>query len=59
MVEFIQNNWKDILEIITSLVLGFLGGYTYKGMKVKNISKVKGYNNTIIQKGGDNNGYIK
>ena len=59
MVHFFQSNWKDILEIVVSLILGFLGGYTYKGLKSKNSSKIKGNYNTVIQKGNDNNGYIK
>lgn len=59
MIQFFQNNWKDILEIISSLILGFLGGYTYKGMKSKNNSKIKGNNNTVVQKGNDNSGNIK
>lgn len=59
MLDFVQNNLKDILEIIVSLILGFLGGYTYKGIKSKNISKIDGNNNTVIQKGNDNNGFIE
>ena len=59
MVHFFQSNWKDILEIVVSLILGFLGGYTYKGLKSKNSSKINGNYNTVIQKGNDNNGYIK
>ena len=59
MIQFFQNNWKDILEIISSLILGFLGGYTYKGVKSKNISKIKGNNNTVVQKGNDNSVNIK
>ena len=53
MVEFMQNNWKDILEIIVSLIIGFFGGCTYKNMNTKNISKIKGNNNNVIQKGSD------
>lgn len=59
MIEFLQNNWKDILEIFISLILGFLGGYSFKGMKSKNTSKIKGNYNTVLQKGNDNNGNIK
>lgn len=59
MVDFLYNNWKDILEVVISLILGFLGGYTYKGTKSKNVSKIKGNNNTVTQKGNDNNGFIE
>lgn len=53
MLNFIQNNWKDLLEIIISLILGFLGGYTFNNMKSKNISKINGNNNNVIQKGNN------
>lgn len=59
MIEFLQSNWRDILEIIISLILGFAGGYTYKGIKSKNISKIDGNNNIVNQKGNDIYGNIK
>lgn len=55
MSDFIQNNWKDILEIFASLIVGFLGGITFKNIKSKNISKIKGNNNTVVQEGSKYN----
>lgn len=50
MIDFIQNNWKDLLEIFASLIVGFLGGITFTNIKSKNVSKIKGNNNTGVQK---------
>lgn len=50
MINFFIENWKDITEIMISLIVGFIGGYTYKSIKVK--SKIKGNNNMVIQKVG-------
>lgn len=56
MLEFFKTNWKDIMEIVISLIVGFFGGITYKSYKLKNVSKIKGNNNMVIQKGNDING---
>ena len=53
MKEFLQTNWKDILEILISLILGFIGGYSYKSLLSNNSSKIKGNNNIVVQKGND------
>ena len=37
MLDFFQNNWKDLLEIIISVVIGLLGGVTYQKNKIKNV----------------------
>ena len=51
MIDFLHNNWKDLLEIAISLIIGFLGGITVTNIRNKNSSKIKGNNNTIIQEG--------
>lgn len=51
MLDFFQSNWKDLLEIIVSVVIGFLGGVTYQKNKIKNVSKIKGSNNVVFQEG--------
>ena len=53
MIDFMQNNWKDLLEIIISLIIGFLGGITC--VKNKNNSKIKGNSNIVIQEGNKHN----
>lgn len=55
MIDFIQNNWKDLLEIFASLIVGFLGGITFTNIKSKNVSKIKGNNNTVVQEGSKYN----
>lgn len=55
MIDFIQNNWKDLLEIIISLVLGFLGGIKFVNIKNKNKTRIRGNNNVVIQGGIKNN----
>lgn len=55
MIDFLQSNWKDLLEIIISLIVGFLGGITFTNIKSKNSSKIKGNNNTVIQEGSKYN----
>ena len=50
-----QNNQKDILEIIVSLIIGFLGGITFTTVKSKNNANIKGDNNTVIQEGSKYN----
>lgn len=50
MINFFIENWKDIAEIVISLMVGFIGGYTYKSIKVK--SKIKGNNNVVVQNVG-------
>lgn len=52
MIEFLKNNWLQLLEIIGSLVVGFLGGMKYQNFKSKNISKIKGSYNNVNQEGG-------
>lgn len=54
MLEFFSNNWKDIIEILISLIVGFIGGKTYTNYinkKIRQTSKIKGNNNTVNQKG--------
>ncbi len=51
MIEFLKNNWIQLLEIVGSLVVGFLGGMKYQSVKIKNVSKVKGINNNVNQGG--------
>lgn len=55
MIEFIQNNWKDLLEILVSLIIGFLGGITFTNIKSKNYSKIKGDKNIVFQEGSNHN----
>ena len=55
MIEFLQANWKDILEILISLIVGFLGGIKYTNMKSKNNSKIVGDYNSVTQKGNEYN----
>lgn len=55
MIDFIRNNWKDLLEIIISLVLGFLGGIKFVNIKNKNKARIRGNNNVVIQGGIKNN----
>lgn len=55
MIEFLQANWKDILEILISLIVGFLGGIKYTSMKSKNNSKIVGDCNSVTQKGNEYN----
>ena len=55
MKDFIINNWKNLVEIIVSLVLGFLGGITFTNIKNKNKAKVKGNGNIVIQEGNKYN----
>lgn len=54
MLNFLINNWKDILEIIISLILGFFGGKKYENFIVinnKQTTRIKGNNNNFEQKG--------
>lgn len=54
MINFLSNNWKDIAEIVVSLIVGFIGGNTYQNYKNNNIkqsNKIKGNNNSVSQKG--------
>ena len=55
MLDILENYWQDIAKIIIGLVLGIGGGVSYKIYKNKNISKVKGNGNIVIQKGSDPN----
>lgn len=55
MINFIVNNWKDVAEIIVSLIIGFLGGITFTNVKNKNKAKIKGNGNTVIQEGNKYN----
>lgn len=55
MLDILENYWQDIAKIIIGLVLGIGGGVSYKIYKNKNISKVKGNGNIVIQKGSDTN----
>lgn len=52
-MEFLKNHLIDIIEIIISAIVGFLGGMKYS--KVKNVTKIKGNNNQINQKGNEKN----
>ncbi len=52
MTEFVSNNWSDIIQIIISLVVGFVGGKTYENYiskRIKQIAKIKGNNNNVNQ----------
>lgn len=51
MIEFLKEHIIDILEIVISIVTGFIGGATYTKIKSKNIAKIKGNNNSVNQKG--------
>lgn len=54
MAEFFSNNWKDIIEVIFSLIIGFFSGKKYENYtnkKIKQIAKINGDNNNISQKG--------
>lgn len=55
MIEFLKEHIIDIIEIIISLVTGFLGGITYTKVTIKNTAKIKGNNNSINQKGNEEN----
>lgn len=59
MIDFLQSNWKDILEIVISLIVGFLGGIKYSSIRNKNKSRITGNNNLVIQKGNEYNGQNK
>lgn len=51
MTDFLKNNWLQLVEILVSLILGFIGGMKYQNMKNKNVANVKGNNNNINQGG--------
>lgn len=61
MIEFFKVNWEKIIEIVVSVVVGVLSGYTYKGMKIKNKenynSRIKGNDNNATQIQTQNNYY--
>ena len=51
MIEFLQQHIIDIIEIILSFIAGVIGGITYEKRVTKQNAKIKGNNNSIIQKG--------
>ncbi len=55
MIEFLQSNWKDIAEIVVSLIIGFFGGIKYTKISNKNKLTINGNENTASQKGNEYN----
>lgn len=55
MLEFLQSNWKDIAEIVVSLILGFFGGVKYTKILNKNKLIINGNGNNVSQKGNEYN----
>ena len=56
-MDFLRNHLIDIIEIIVSAIVGFIGGMKYS--KVKNVAKIKGNNNQINQKGNEEKSEIR
>lgn len=55
MSDFIQKNWKDLMEIIISFIVGLCGGIKINKVRNKNTSKIKGNNNIVKQEGNKHN----